>query len=286
MDSESGFEKADTNNANFKAAEVSLRGMQPAAVPGIQAAPHGHLDSTGMTPSHVAVQTEGLVRKFGERKALAGVTFALDEGDTLSVFGPNGAGKTTLLRVLAGILRPTSGTARIGGISLPGGAAARARAGLITHASMLYGALSALENVEFTARMYGVSGARAASLAALKKIGADHHGSAPVRFLSRGQQQRVSIARALVHSPSVLLLDEPFSGLDAQGSQNLTALLAELRGSGAAMIVVTHNIIEGLSLATHCAIMLHGAFARLEPRGQVDPASYAALYHELATRNA
>jgi heme exporter protein A len=229
------------------------------------------------------VEAAALVRSFGARRAIAGVSLSLLAGECLCIFGPNGAGKTTLLRVFAGILRPTAGQARIGGVALPGGSKARARAGYTAHGSMLYGALTSLENVEFAARMYGIRNATEAAAAALDRIGARKHAHTPVRLLSRGQQQRISIARALVHSPEVLLLDEPFSGLDESGSRTLAALLASLRESGVSMIIVTHNIPDGLSLATHCGIMIDGAFAHFERRDRIDAARYTSLYHELVT---
>jgi heme exporter protein A len=109
---------------------------------------------------------------------------------------------------------------------------------------------------------------------------------APVRALSRGLQQRVSIARAIVHEPRVLLCDEPYTGLDEVGSAALTAALAERRAAGAALLVVTHNLGEGLALATHAAIMRGGRFARIEPRLAVDPALYTRQYRELVGADA
>ena len=235
---------------------------------------------SGLQP---VVEARGLARSFGGRRAVDGVTFALSGGDCLAVFGPNGAGKTTLLRMLAGLLKPTAGTARIGGVQLPGGPEARAAVGLISHASMLYGALTSLENVELAAKLYGVADARSAALRALERMRVADRAETPVRALSRGLQQRVSIARAMVHEPEVVLLDEPFTGLDAAGAAALTEALTGLRSHGAALILVTHNIEEGLSLATRAAIMRDGRFARVEERDSLDVAAYAASYRELVT---
>jgi heme exporter protein A len=233
-----------------------------------------------------AIDVRGLTRAFGGRRAVDGVAFTLRGGECLALFGPNGAGKTTLLRMLAGLLRPTSGTARIGGVEVPGGPAVRAVVGLISHASLLYGALTALENVELAAKLYGVREPRAAALRALEAMRVRDRAATPVRALSRGLQQRVSIARAMVHEPSVVLLDEPFTGLDAAGAAALTSALVALRGSGAALVLVTHNLDEGLSLATHAAIMTAGRFVRLEERGALDAPAYAAAYRELVARGA
>jgi len=221
-----------------------------------------------------------LTRVFGTRQALAGVTFSLAAGECLALFGPNGAGKTTLLRVLAGLLRPTSGNARVSGVQLPGGALARSRVGLISHHTMLYEALSPRENVLFAARLYGMRDARARVENSLSRMSLIDRGDAPVRSLSRGMQQRVSIARAMVHSPRLVLADEPYSGLDDSGARALTALLGELRAAGTAIIVVTHNLAEGLSLATHAAVMQRGRFVRYDAAERIDAGSYAATYRE------
>ncbi|HTD83835.1 MAG TPA: heme ABC exporter ATP-binding protein CcmA [Gemmatimonadaceae bacterium] len=232
------------------------------------------------------VDVAELARSFGSRRAVAGVTFSLAPGDCLAVFGPNGAGKTTLLRVLAGLLRPTSGTARISGVKLPGGALARSRVGLISHHTMLYEALSPRENVAFAARLYGVRDARARVEDSLSRMSMLDRSDAPVRSLSRGMQQRVSIARAMVHSPQVVLADEPYSGLDESGARALTALLGELRSSGTAIIIVTHNLAEGLSLATYAAVMQRGKFVRYDARDGIDPSSYTATYREAVASSA
>jgi heme exporter protein A len=229
---------------------------------------------------------ESLVRAFSGRRAVDGVSFTLGQGECLALFGPNGAGKTTLLRLLAGLLSPTSGTCRIGGAPLRKGASARGRVGLISHSSMLYAALSARENLEFTARMYGLADPRAAADTALRVMRVVDRADTPVRALSRGLQQRVSIARAIVHEPQLILCDEPYTGLDAAGSAALTTALEERRASGAALLVVTHNLDEGLVLATHAAVMQRGRFVRYEARSNVDPDGYASEYRELVTADA
>ena len=230
------------------------------------------------------VEAADLTRDFGSRQAVAGVTFSLAPGECLALFGPNGAGKTTLLRVLAGLLKPTSGSARISGIPLPGGPLARSRVGLISHHTMLYEALSARENVAFSARLYGIRDATARVEDSLRRMSMLQRADASIRSLSRGMQQRVSIARAMVHSPQLVLADEPYSGLDDSGARALTSVLQELRSAGTAIIVVTHNLVEGLALATHAAVMQRGKFVRYEGAGSIDAKSYAATYREaLAT---
>ena len=232
-----------------------------------------------VTPSADAplLEAAGLGRSFGSRRAVADVSFSLRSGECLGLFGPNGAGKTTLLRVLAGLLKPSSGSAWLTGISLPGGPAARARVGLISHHTMLYDALSARENVAFAARLYGVRDPRAVDNA-LERMSMLDRADTAVRALSRGMQQRVSIARAMVHAPRLVLADEPYSGLDESGARALTSLLRELTAAGTAVIIVTHNLHEGLSLATHAAVMKAGSFVRFDEKRSVDEASYVATY--------
>ncbi len=226
------------------------------------------------------VHATALVRTFGTRRAVDDLSFSLDAGDCLALFGPNGAGKTTALRLLAGLLKPSSGTATIDGIALPA-TTARVRVGLISHRVMLYDALTARENLRFTAALYGLAAPEDAVQRALEALRVADRADVPVRALSRGLQQRVAIARAIVHTPDVLLCDEPYTGLDEQGGVALTALLRERREAGAALIVVTHNLQEGLALATQAAIMRNGRFVRHEPSAGVDPLRYAAEYRDL-----
>lgn len=232
--------------------------------------------------TELSLQATDLVRDFGTRRAVSGVSLTLAPGDCLALFGPNGAGKTTLLRMLGGLLRPTSGSAAIDGIPLPGGAEVRARVGLVSHQTMLYDSLTARENVEFSARMYGVRDVRTAAAEVLERLGAASFADTRVRSLSRGMQQRVSVARAIVHGPSILLADEPFTGLDAAGASALTGMLAGLRDAGATIIIVTHNLEEALALCTAAAIMREGRFVRLDRAPIPARDEYTALYRELS----
>lgn len=228
-----------------------------------------------------AVEASGVRRTFGRRRAVDGVDLTLDSGDCLALFGPNGAGKTTLLRLIAGLLRPTSGSVRVGGRELRGDASARTQVGLISHQSMLYDALTARENVEFAAKLYGVADPKAAALQALERIRIADRADMRVRSLSRGMQQRVSIARSIVHEPSVVLLDEPYTGLDARGGAALTDMLHLLRATGAALVLVTHNVDEGLALASHAAIMLAGKIVRRDDCASLDHDAYTMEYRDL-----
>ena len=145
---------------------------------------------------------------------------------------------------------------------------------------MLYAPLTALENVEFTAKLYGVPSPRDAALRALERLRLADRAHSLVRSLSRGMQQRVSIARAIVHAPRVVLLDEPYTGLDEAGASALSDALQSLRSHGAALVLVTHHLSEGLALATHTAIMRDGQFARYEARGDVSVETYRDFYRD------
>jgi heme exporter protein A len=231
--------------------------------------------------SVAAVEADSIARAFGARRAVDGVSLRVHSGETLALFGPNGAGKTTLLRLLGGLIKPSGGSARVGGEKVPGGAAVRRQIGVISHRTLLYDALTSRENVEFFARLYDVTAPGDAAMRSLERMGIADRAEAPVRSLSRGMKQRVSIARATVHNPRVVLADEPFTGLDASGAYALSKLLRDLRESGAALVLVTHNIEEGLSLATHAAIMHHGRLLRTGERGSIVASAYADEYRQL-----
>lgn len=229
-----------------------------------------------------ALEARALARRYGPRRAVDGVSFALAPGDCLALFGPNGAGKSTLLKMLGGLLRPSAGEARVAGHTIGGDdPAVRAAVGLISHQSQLYAPLTACENVAFAARLYGVPDPDAAALGALERLRVADRADTPVRRLSRGLQQRVSIARAVVHAPAVLLCDEPYTGLDAAGADALTETLVALRAAGAALVLVTHQLGEGLALATQVAVLLAGRLAYHAPRAAVDDAAFAGAYRAL-----
>ena len=220
---------------------------------------------------------EGLGHAFGSVRALDDVSFTLHPGQTLAVFGPNGAGKTTLLRVLAGLIRPRAGRAQVEG--------GRRAVGWIGHQPQLYGQLSVRENLRFWAALYDVPEPdfllREDDL--LLRLGLQNYEHRLVRELSRGLVQRVAIARALIHDPRVLLLDEPFTGLDRTAAEEFRELLAEQAAAGRVTVLVTHNVEEGTELATDVAFMRAGRFVHLAPRGGRGTAEIADAYRRAVT---
>jgi heme exporter protein A len=227
-----------------------------------------------------ALAVRNVERSFGHVRALRGISFSLRAGDSLAVFGPNGAGKTTLLRVLAGLLRPQRGEVLLDGVPRSrADAAHRREVGLIAHYSLLYDGLTAAENLNFYGRLYGIPERRAAVARALEAVGLSDRAADLVGTFSRGMVQRMAIARALLHRPRVVLLDEPFSGLDQRAAAALRDLLMRLRAERRTMVLVTHNLDEGLELATHVAIQVGGRFAECAPIGG-DLAAYRSRYAE------
>ncbi|MDX6534691.1 MAG: heme exporter protein [Gaiellales bacterium] len=204
-----------------------------------------------------AVVCEGLVRLFGERRALDGLDLRVGAGETLLVTGGNGAGKTTLLRVLATVLRPNGGTAAVWGHELPREAqAVRPTVGYVGHEPLVYPALTAQENLELYAALHGVNGSRVAE--ALQLVGLERRAGDRTAELSRGMRQRLALARAWLHGPSLLLLDEPTAGLDAEGRDVLRALLAGREG---AALIATHEPEWFDGLATGAVRMEQGRAA-------------------------
>ena len=193
-----------------------------------------------------AIALEGLERRYGDRPALDGISIAVAAGQTLAVFGANGAGKTTLLRVLATLLRPHGGSVSVLGASLPGEAwKVRGRVGFLGHEPLLYADLTGRENLLFHARLHGVAAARVGEL--LAAVGLSRRADDPVRELSRGMVQRLAAARAVLHDPAVLLLDEPRAGLDPAAAEELEPLIG--RASGRTRVLVTHDVERGLAEA-------------------------------------
>jgi len=212
------------------------------------------------------LKAEGITKRYGSLTALNGVGLAMDEGASLVLLGPNGAGKSTLLGVLAGRINPTSGTVRLLGNEIKHSREARALTGYLSHDSMLYGGLSAQENLVLYCRLYGVNGIAARVEEMLRLIGLWDRRNDMVDGFSRGMEQRLAIARSLLHNPRLLILDEPFSGLDYRSSKKLTDILATLRDEKRATLLSTHDLEAAGSLGNEVAVIHKG---RIRYRGEV-----------------
>ena len=213
-----------------------------------------------MPPADTALlEANGLERSFGHTRAVHDCSLRVGPGELVAIFGPNGAGKTTLLRMLGGLVRPTAGHVTIAGRDLRAGdPEARRPVGLVSHQSFLYDDLTALENLAFTARLYGMTRPRTVAADALAAVGLERKARDPVSALSRGMIQRLALARALLHDPPVLLLDEPFTGLDASAVRHVQDVLATRRQAGYAAVVVSHQFAEVWHVASHVVVMVDG----------------------------
>ena len=213
------------------------------------------------------LEARGLRRSFGGLRVLRGVDLVVRAGEAVVVAGPNGAGKTTLLRLLAGLMRPEAGEVLVQGHPVRGGdAAGRRGIGFVSHQSLLYDDLTLAQNLAFAARLYGLPRPAETARRALEAAGLGGRAEESPRRLSRGMAQRAAIARALLHGPRVLLLDEPFTALDAASAERLRGELAARVAEGLGMVIVTHRLGEVWSVATRVAILSEGRWACDEPR--------------------
>lgn len=217
--------------------------------------------------SRVLLHGAGLEKRFGRVVALRDIRFDIQPGESVSILGANGAGKSSLLRILAGLSRPSGGRFH----ALPEGKATplsrdalRSEIGYVGHATLVYGDLSARENLVFAARLHGRVPAREQIDAALSRVGLLGVANRRAGTFSRGMAQRLSIARAVVHDPQVLLLDEPFTGLDETASARLSTQLASLRAGGRTLILVTHDPRRAVELSER-ALVLHQGEIRATP---------------------
>lgn len=233
--------------------------------------------------SQFALEAIQLSKFHGEHPALRQVEFALRPGEVLAVLGHNGAGKTTLLHILALVARPTSGTVRIGGRDMVGAErlAARASIGLLAHQTFLYDELTARENLEFFARLYGLAGGRALAERQLEAAGLAEVGDELVRHFSRGMRQRLALARTFLHQPELALLDEPFTGLDESASKTLRELVASWRRAGRTVVLSSHDRAQALELATTILVLDRGRMAHF---GESTPHSALRIPHSTEGR--
>lgn len=228
--------------------------------------------------TELALEVRDLSRTFGARKALDRVSFELPKGAFLSIFGPNGAGKSTLLKVLSTLTVPSKGSAHVLGLDVVQGAVElRERMGFISHNPLLYPDLSAEENLEFFAELYCLENPKQRISELLTAVELDHRRLDLVRTFSRGMIQRLSIARALLHEPEVIFLDEPYSGLDPHAMDILDELIASVREQHT-FVMVSHDLAKGLQLCSHALILAKGKVVLFEDKEFIDEDEFAAVY--------
>jgi heme exporter protein A len=225
-----------------------------------------------------ALEVRELSRTFGARKALDNVTFDLPKGAFLSIFGPNGAGKTTMLKVLSTLTNPSKGSAKVVGLDVVQDAVQlREKIGFISHNPLLYPDLTAEENLEFFAELYCIDDPKERVRELLLAVELDHRRFDAVRTFSRGMTQRLSIARALLHHPDVIFLDEPYSGLDPHAMDILDSLIAAVRAEHT-FVMISHDLQKGLELCSHALILAKGKVVLFDERDAIDPNAFAATY--------
>lgn len=235
-------------------------------------------------PSLIEIQSLSKIYDF--LPVLRKLDLNIERGEFLALLGPNGSGKSTLLRLLCGLTRATSGVIRVGGWELPDEIhAVRAQIGLVSHKSLLYENLTARENLEFFARLYNLPPAMTESRIKelLAQVGLTKRSLSLVRTFSRGMLQRLSIARALLHNPEILLFDEPYTGLDQDASQVLDELLHSAHADGHTILMSTHDLTRAAQLPTRVVILSHGVVGYDQPSADLDGLKLSALYSEVTS---
>jgi heme exporter protein A len=227
------------------------------------------------------ITVKKLVKRFGLKTVLRGVDFDVQPGEFVALLGPNGAGKTTFLRILASLSRPSLGDVQIAGYRLPQEAArVRARLGVVSHLPLLYGDLSAEENLRFYARMYNISDQEARITEVLEMVGLEARRRDLVRTFSRGMQQRLAIGRAVLHDPDVVLFDEPYTGLDQDASSMLDEVLQNVAAKGRTVVMTSHDLARAEDLATRFDILSRGVISASASRKELRRSNLLAFYKQ------
>lgn len=227
-----------------------------------------------------AIEARAIEKWYGPVPAVRDLSFRIEPGKFVTLFGPNGAGKTTLLRILAGAVRPTRGQVAMFGDPVPGeaGEAWRGRLGMLSHQSFLYAGLTAAENLTLYGRLYGLSDVADHTRQRLDEVGLWSRRNDRVKGFSRGMQQRLALARTLLNDPEVVLLDEPYTGLDPHAAATLRRTLERLKDGARTVVLVTHNLSQGLELADRVVIQVSGRWVLDERAAGKDAAGFERLY--------
>ncbi|CAD7773390.1 putative ABC transporter ATP-binding protein [Candidatus Methanoperedenaceae archaeon GB50] len=229
------------------------------------------------------ISIEHLNKSFGPSQVIVDLSLEVVEGELLTIFGPNGAGKTTLLKILSTLLSSTSGSVVVDGFDVrKSPVEVRRRIGVISHDTYLYRDLTAVENLVFYARMYDLSNRAERVREVIRLVGLEYYKDDRVATFSRGMKQRLSIARAILHEPKILLLDEPYTGLDLHASSILDRIIQEFDSRGVTRIMVSHDIEHGLRFSDRLLIMKDGGFVHDVRRSEIGSVGeYRAIYEEL-----
>jgi len=230
------------------------------------------------------IEVSGLAKYFGRFTALRDLTLSVGRGEFVSLFGRNGAGKTTFLRIAAGLSRPSAGSVRVhsdaGACLTP--QAARGLMGYLSHNTALYLDLTALENLRFYAELHSLATSDSDLEKRIARVGLAGRGGEPVRNFSRGMQQRLAIARAFLHDPAMLLLDEPFTGLDQTGTEFLRSFLADAHSRGKTCVMAIHDVPLGYEMSNRLVVIEKGVVALDVPKPRFSLGEFQALYRSLA----
>ncbi|MBM3125395.1 MAG: heme ABC exporter ATP-binding protein CcmA [Chloroflexi bacterium] len=225
------------------------------------------------------IEVRKLVKRFGSKTVLRGLDFEVSRGEFVALLGPNGAGKTTFLRILASLSRPSLGEVIIAGSHLPHQAAqVRSQMGVVSHLPLLYPDLTAEENLQFYARMYGIPDPLARITEVLELVGLENRRSDLVRTFSRGMQQRLAIGRAVIHDPQVMLFDEPYTGLDQDACEMLDGVLRSVAAQGRTVVMTSHDLARAEDLATRFDILSRGTIAASASRRELKKSNLLAFY--------
>lgn len=225
------------------------------------------------------IEVTKLSKRFGLKTVLRGLDFHVEPGEFVALLGPNGAGKTTFLRILASLSRPSQGTVKLAGFSLPSQAGAvRQRLGVVSHQPLLYENLTAFENLQFYGRMYAVPNLFKRIDAVLAMVGLAARRGDLVRTFSRGMQQRLAIGRAVLHDPQIMLFDEPYTGLDQDASEMLDGVLKEVAARGRTVVMTSHDLVRAEDLATRFDILSRGVIAASTQRTDLGEGNLVTFY--------
>lgn len=232
----------------------------------------------------VAIAVQGLGKRYGPSVALRSVDLTVANGDRLVIFGPNGSGKTTLLRILSGLTRQSKGTVTVGGMDFQhNGSTLRQKMGVVAHHPYLYEDLSAEENLQFYGRMFGLAEPDKRATELLAQVGLTTRRRDKVRTFSRGMQQRLALARALLHDPDLLIMDEPDTGLDQEASHLMDGLLQRTSGTPRTVIMATHNLNMGRAQCNRFAILVSGRVAHEGNVANTDLPQLQGMYERYAS---